>query len=55
MIRTDVCPNCKTMLRWEPPDEMVPGKWICPKCKYKRGEGSMVTPWFRKRVRKTLA
>ena len=52
MIRHDVCPVCKTMLRWEPPNEMYPAKWVCPKCHYRRWEGKEVTPLFYKEIRK---
>lgn len=38
--RSDKCPSCGKYLRWIPPSEWEPGKWVCPKCKYRRHEGS---------------
>lgn len=51
MIRTDICPNCKTALRWEPPDVMVPAKWVCPRCKFKRFEGVTEASWLDRLIR----
>lgn len=38
--RSDKCPRCGKYLRWIPPTEWASGMWSCPKCKYKRMEGS---------------
>lgn len=38
--RSDKCPRCGKNLRWIPPTEWASGMWSCPKCKYKRMEGS---------------
>ena len=40
--RRDLCPACGTQLRYEKPDSwgMACGAFICPRCKYKRPEGS---------------
>ena len=54
MNRNDICPSCGTSLRYEPPNEWGGGQWICPRCKYKRREGSATNPFkfFKKRRRK---
>lgn len=44
MKRSDVCPSCGTTLRYEPPDEFGCGSWLCPRCKYRRPEGSPINP-----------
>lgn len=52
-VRSDKCPNCGTYLRWQTPDELVAGSWTCPKCKYRRFEGSeRKLPWLKRRRRK---
>ena len=47
------CPSCGTQLRWKDPDSygMMPGYWVCPRCKYRRAVGDCVNPWkiFRRR------
>lgn len=43
MNRTDVCPSCGTKLRYEQPDIMMCGAWVCPRCHYRRREGSCMT------------
>ena len=53
MNRSDVCPSCGKALRWYPPEGTFnnPGCWVCPRCKYKRAEGSVPNIW-KTRVRK---
>lgn len=45
MNRSDICPSCKTALRWEPPGVLGAGYYVCPRCKYHRNEGSAVNIW----------
>ena len=52
MKRVDICPQCGTTLRWQPPDMVICVMWICPRCKYKRGEGSERNPYKFLRRRK---
>lgn len=56
MNRNDICPSCGTRLRYDPPDSwgLSAGSWICPRCKYKRPEGSAANPmrFFKKRRKK---
>lgn len=55
MNRFDICPSCRTALRWMPPDEIgwMRGAWVCPRCKYARGEGDPKNPMKKlKRKRK---
>lgn len=53
MNRPDLCPVCKKQLRWEEPGGIFngPGYYHCPKCKYRRYEGSEPRMFFR-RIRK---
>lgn len=41
--RRDLCPSCRTQLRYKKPDNLglQAGYYICPRCKYKRYEGSV--------------
>lgn len=56
MKRNDICPTCGTSLRWEDPDDwgMKSGSWFCPRCKYRRLDGSPIDPFkfFRKHKRR---
>ncbi len=55
MKRSDVCPSCGKSLRYEPPDSfgMGCGSWACPRCKYRRPEGSPRNPYrFLKRKKR---
>lgn len=47
MNRSDICPSCKTRLRYEEPGtyEWECGRWYCPRCKYQRPEGSPRNPF----------
>lgn len=53
MKRSDICPSCGKALYYEPPDiyGMMCGAWVCPRCKYRRYEGSPKNPmkFFRKK------
>ena len=53
MNRPDLCPVCKNQLRWQEPGGIFnnPGYYYCPKCKYRRYEGSEPRMFFR-RIRK---
>ena len=54
MNRSDICPSCGKQLRWSPPETVgiggIAGYYYCPRCKYKRYEGSDPNPFsLRKR------
>lgn len=42
MNRVDVCPSCGKTLRYV--REFGYGKWVCPRCKYKRYEKTEENP-----------